>query len=552
MGMCLARRAAHMPIRAALCIGGAESTGARMGMAPYAVGDVTRYPSKIRRDSPIRRRGAVQFGSMSYRALVDFLEELESAGELARVGVEVDPELEIAEITSRVAEAGGPGLLFQNVKGARAAVATNLLGTEGRICRALGIQSLAEMTERVRESLVGGSAGTRFDRLKLGRDAANDRWQPRPVKIGACQQVVRLGSDVDLAALPAMRHWPGEPGRFLHGALLFSIDPNDGERHVDRCDLQVLDRNRLAALLTPRQPVARLLAAYRDRAERMPLAVVLGGDPAYRLMAGSALAAALSPLPLGGLLRGQPIELVKSRTADFGVPADADMVLEGYVDPAADSVVAGPAGAAGGFYSVPLPAPFMHVAAITERTSPICPAIIPGQPVGEPSALAHAAERIFLPLVQAVVPELVDFALPPWGGPERFVLLAIRKTYPQQARRVAAAIWGWEPLMAAKIIVIVDGDVDVHDPRQVWSRVGAHVHPGRDVFFHEGPGNSADHAAPIAGVGNAMAIDATAKLPDEHSRPWPTATEMPDAVRDLVRSRWRQYGLPPLPQGGQL
>src|SRR5207302_1451808 len=208
---------------------------------------------------------------MAFRALVDFLEELEAAGELARVGVEVDPELEIAEITGRMAEAGGPALLFQNVKGVRAAVATNLLATEGRICRALGIQSLAEMTERVRESLAGGGAAGWLDRLKLTRERGGDRWQPRPVKTGACQQVVRLGSDVDLAALPALRNWPDESARFFHSAMLFSVDPDDGERHVDRCDLQVLDKNRVAMLLAPRQPVSRMLTAFLNRRERMPV-----------------------------------------------------------------------------------------------------------------------------------------------------------------------------------------------------------------------------------------------------------------------------------------
>lgn len=483
---------------------------------------------------------------MAYRALVDFLEELESAGELARVGVEVDPELEIAEITGRMAEAGGPAILFQNVKGVRGAVVTNLLGTERRICRALGIQALAEMTERVRENLAGESNGGWLDRLKLSRDSAGDRWQPRPVKTGACQQVVRLGSDVDLTSLPALRNWQGEAGRFFHSALLLVVDPNDGERYVDRCDMQVLDRNRLAVLAAPRQPASRLLSFYRARKEGMPLAIVLGGDPAYRLIAGSALAASLSGLPLGGLLRGQPIEMVKARTADFGVPADADIVLEGQLDPATDFVEAGPVAASTGFYCVSQPAPVMNVSAITERTSPICPTAMTGQTAGEAAALAHAAERIFLPLVQAVVPELVDYAVPGWGGPERFVMLAIRKAYPHQARRVAAAIWGWEPLMTAKVIIVVNGDVDVHDPRQVWSRIGAHVHPGRDVFFHSGPGDPSDHAAPLAGIGHAMAIDATAKLPDEHPRPWPATAEMPEAIRDLVRSRWRQYGLPPL------
>ncbi|HEV2970565.1 MAG TPA: UbiD family decarboxylase [Pirellulales bacterium] len=517
---------------------------------------------------------------MPYRTLGDFLDELETAGELARIGIEVDTDLEIAEITRRVAETGGPGLLFQNVKGVRAAVATNLLGTERRICRALGVQSLAETTERVRDSLGGEATGGWFDRLKLARESASDRWQPRPVKTGACQQVVRLASDVDLTALPALRNWPDEPGRFIHAGLLLSCDPDRGERHVDRCDLQVLDKTRLAVLLSPRQPIARLLARVRkpprekgpgekgpgekgtvpfcsedstkgDSPRRlsapMPVAVVLGGDPAYRLMAGSPLAAALSPLPLGGLLRGQPIELVKCRGIDLGVPADADMVLEGYIDPSAAWVDAGPVGAAGGFYSVLQSAPVMNVAAVTERTSPICPAIIPGHSFGEPQALAHAAERIFLPLVQAVVPELVDYSLSDWGGSQRFLVLAIRKTYPHQARRVAAAIWGWEPLMTAKVIVIVDGDIEVHDARQVWSCVGAHVHPGRDVFFHSGPGHFADHAAPIAGLGQAMAIDATAKLPDEHPRPWPAALATPDAIHDLIRTRWRQYGLPPLP-----
>ena len=501
---------------------------------------------------PIRADKTVQSLSMPYRALVDFLEELESAGELARVGVEVDPELEIAEITARVAESGGPGLLFQNVKGVRAAVATNLLGTKGRICRALSIQSLAEMAERIRESLAGTKTGNWFDRLKLSRETGADRWQPRPVKTGACQQVVRLGSDVDLPALPALRNWPGEPARFIQAGLLFSTDPVSGERHVDRCDLQVLDKTRLAVLLSARQGAAQVLTAYRDRPERMPLAAVLGGDPAYRLMAGSTLAAALSPLPLGGLLRGQSIDLVKCRSTEMGVPADADMVIEGYIDPHAEWIEAGPIGAASGFYSVPQPAPVMHVVAVTERTSPICPAKIPGDAHGESPSLAHAAERIFLPLVQAVVPELVDYALPNWGGPERFVLVAIRKTYPQQARRVAAAIWGWEPLMSTKMIVIVDADVDPNDARQVWSRVGTHVHPGRDVFFHETPTDPADFAAPVLGIGHAMAIDATAKLPGEHPRPWPAATAMPKAVRDLVASRWRQYGLPPLPEVGRL
>jgi 4-hydroxy-3-polyprenylbenzoate decarboxylase len=280
--------------------------------------------------------------------------------------------------------------------------------------------------------------------------------------------------------------------------------------------------------------------------------LVLGGDPACRLITGSPLAGAVESLVCGGLFRGQPIELVKCRSHDLGVPADADLVIEAYVDPSAPLAMAGPVGAAGGFYSLPRSVPVAQVMAITERTSPICPAVILGKNGGEPAAMAHALARIWLPLVQAVVPELVDFSLPGWGGPMKFLFASIRKTYPFQARKVASALWGWEPLGAVKLLVIVDAEVNVHDAREVWSRVGAHVHPGRDVFNHLGPGDVAEHAIPAPGASHSLALDATAKLPDEHGGPWPAPTVQSEAIRQLVHSRWAEYGLPPIGASGRL
>ncbi len=487
---------------------------------------------------------------MPYRSLADFLEELENAGELVRIAAEVDPELELAEIVAQ-ASAGAaaeclPALLFQNVKGCRPAVAVNLLGSEARIRRALGVNSLAEMAERLTESLIGQSPAGWFDRLKWSRPTGGERWQPKVARNGACQQVVRLAGDVDLGTLPALKCWPAEAGRSIRASQVYSTEPGGNCRLVEACDAQILDRTRLALLCDPRQPMARHLEDYRERKERMPIALVLGGDPAYRLAVGSPLTTVLDPLLLSGLFRGQPVELVKCRSHDLGVPADADLVIEGYIDPAGPTAVAGPIGSDSGlYYGLPRKSPVVDVLAVTERTNPICSAIVAAGAADETRAMNDALARIFLPLVQAVVPELVDYSLPGWGGPQKFLFVSIRKSHAYQARRVASAIWGWEPLATAKMLVIVDAEVNVHDPAAVWSRVGANVHPGRDVFFHTGPGDMAEHSIPVPGVGQSLALDATAKLPAEHGAPWPAPLVGEPAIRRLVENRWPEYGLPP-------
>ena len=488
---------------------------------------------------------------MSYYCLADFLEELVQAGELVRVEVAVDRVLETAEITDRTAHAGGAALLFGSIKGSELPVITNLLGTETRICRALGVRSLAELTERITALVQPPEPEGWFEKIKTAPTrAALRKLPPKTVKTGACQQVVRLGDDVDLDRLPVLQSCPNESGPTITAGQLFAADPDTGLLSVGRYDLQVLGGNRLAACWHPHDDPARLMLGYRQRNARMPLAVALGGDPA-------GLLAAMAPLPPGadasavaGLLRGKPRELVKCRTIELCVPTDAEIVIEGYLDTAEPPVDAGPLGTSGGYYQLSRPKPVIHVTALTHRANPVYPAMVPGRPPDEACVVNRALGRIFLPLVKLAIPELIDYDLPEFGAARHWALVSIDKTYAGQARKVAHAVWGLRQLMFAKLLVIVDEHIDVHDHRQVWSAVAGHVDPGRDVFFQRGPCDPRDPAAPPDTLTHRMALDATVKLPEEHPGERPEPAEMTEQVRRLVSGRWAEYGLGPDPAAG--
>ncbi len=279
----------------------------------------------------------------------------------------------------------------------------------------------------------------------------------------------------------------------------------------------------------------------------MPVAISLGGDPVFSCMATAPLPPNADECLLGGLLRGAPIDLVKCRTIDLEVPASAEIVIEGFVDPTELWQTHGAFGDRTGFYSLTGEFPLFHVTAITQRANPIYPTMIAGKPPTEEFWLHKANERIFLPLVRTFIPELVDYNLPRSGAFHNLCFLSIKKTYPMQARKVMNAIWSLRQLMFSKIVVIVDEEVNVQDEEKVWFYVGANVDPGRDVVFSEGPLDILDHAAPRCGVGHKMAIDATRKLPEEgHPRPWPEELRMSRDVKDYVTRRWDQYGLGPV------
>jgi len=486
---------------------------------------------------------------MSYRCLADFLEELGHAGELVRVETEIQAALEAAEITARMAHSGGPAILFGAADGHEIPLLTNLLGTEGRICRALGVGSLDETAERIAALANPTQPEGWFEKIKTSPHLATlGSVPPRRVKTGAAQQVVRLGSDVDLGELPVLQSAPDEAGRTITAATLLAADPDSHRQVAGRWDLQVLAADRLAACWAAHDEPARLLAEYGRRNEKMPLAAVLGGDPAVLLAAAASLPPGVDAGALAGLLREKPLDVVPCRSIDLEVPADAEIVLEGYVDPSEPPAEAGPLCMPSGHYSLPRPVPVMHVTAITHRANPVYPAMVPGKPPHEAYVIAHALSRIFLPLVRMAIPELVDYDLPQFAAGRHWATLAIRKTYAGQARRVAHAAWGLRQLMFAKWLVVVDEEVDVHDQEQVLAAIANNVSPGRDVLIQQGPPDPTDVATPSNALGHKMAIDATAKLPGEHPVTWPQQAIMSEQVCKLVGDRWAEYGLGPEPE----
>ena len=447
---------------------------------------------------------------MSYRCLADFLEDLGHAGELTRVDDPVDPALEIAEMASQAAKLGGAAILFGDVQGHDLPVLCNLLATEGRICRALGIRSLDETTERIDRLLDASEPEGWFERLKSGvQPVVLTSVMPRQVKSAACQQIVRLGGDIDLGELPMLQVAPEEVGRSITAAAVFSAEPDSHRPVVGRFGLQPLDNSRLAICWAAHDDHARLLSDYRVREQQMPVAIVLGGDPALLLAAAAPLPPGGDVCAMAGLLREKPLDVVACRSVDLQVPAEAEIVLEGFVDPTQPPVTAGPFCGPTGHLTLPRPAPVMQVTTLTHRANPIFTAMIPGQPPHEACTMDRAMQRVFLPLTRLAMPELVDYDMPEFAAARHWATVSIRKTYPGQGRRAAHAAWGLPPIRFAKMLVVVDCDVDVHDRDQVLAAVSANMNPARDVLIEQGPSDPLDPAAPTDALGQKMAVDAT-------------------------------------------
>jgi 4-hydroxy-3-polyprenylbenzoate decarboxylase len=483
---------------------------------------------------------------MPYRSLGDFLEELAEAGELVRVGAEVDTELEIAEITRRVGV--GPALLFERVRGQSIAVVANLLGSEARASRALEIAALDEIAARIESLVEEHTPQNWFDRLKMsGENGGASKFHARPVKSGACQQVVHLGRDVNLAGFPLLKSWPGETGASITAGMLVTEDRETHTRAASTAVLVALDAQRLAVIDDGHSAFSRHWADYRAAGMKMPAAVVLGGDPAGIVAASLELPAAIDAYQAAGLFRAKPLDVVKCRTHALEVPAEAELVFEGYLDPevACEPVQTGADG--GCYYRVRRPAPVFHVTAVTHRSRPIFPALVDGALAGEAGVLAKARERMLLPAVRGVAPDVVDLHLPALGGRHRYAFVSMRKRYPFHGRQVAAALWGSEALAFTKFLILVNHNVNVHDVRSVLAHVGANVAPERDVFPFAGPAHGSDHAAP-SGLTGRLAIDATDKVAGEQAgdwpeRHWPERLDAGDEIRRLVTARWAEYQL---------
>jgi 4-hydroxy-3-polyprenylbenzoate decarboxylase len=364
---------------------------------------------------------------------------------------------------------------------------------------------------------------------------------PQTVRRAPCQEIVLEGDDVDLGILPIQRCWPGDPAPFITLPAVITRDPRTGTRNVGMYRLQVIDRRTtFVHWQIHKDGRADWLAAEDGR---IPVAVALGLDPITTYSASAPLPKHIDELMLAGFLRGEAVEVVRGKTIDLEVPANAEIVLEGYVEK--DELgQEGPFGDHTGFYTPAEPFPIFHVTALTMRRDAIYPSIVVGKPPQEDAWLGKATERIFLPAVRMTVPEIVDYDLPVSGAFHNCCIVSIRKAFPGHALKVMHAIWGLGMLSLTKSVVVVDAHVNVHDYAEVFFYVGANVDPKRDVVITEGPLDHLDHAPTLQFVGGKIGIDATAKGPSEGARPWPPEIEMSAEIRSLVDRRWSEYGIP--------
>ncbi|MDD2420934.1 MAG: menaquinone biosynthesis decarboxylase [Heliobacteriaceae bacterium] len=480
---------------------------------------------------------------MAFKDLREFIQALEQRGWLKRITAAVDPYLEISAITDRVVKQGGPALLFENVKGSRLPVLTNAVGSFDRLKMALGVADLDETGREIMSFLQPPeAAGSLLGKIKaLPKIAQIGNFLPRTVRTGPVKEVIQ--KTPDLTQLPVLTTWPDDGGPFITLPLVFSKDPQSGRRNVGMYRLQVYDRQTTGMHWHRHKQGARHMRKHQDLGRRMEVAVALGGDPILTYAATAPLPPDIDEMLFAGFLRKSPVEMVPCETVDLVVPAHAEIILEGYVDPE-ELRREGPFGDHTGFYSLADDYPVFHLTCITHRQDPIYPATVVGRPPMEDCYLGKATERIFLPLLRLQLPEIVDINLPWEGVFHNLVVVAIEKAYPGHARKVMSALWGMGQMMFTKTIIVVDAAVNVQDMSEVWWRVWNNIDPRRDTMIVDGPLDALDHAAPLPCYGSKLGIDATQKWPEEgYSREWPGDLEMPVDVQERVTRRWREYGL---------
>jgi 4-hydroxy-3-polyprenylbenzoate decarboxylase len=478
------------------------------------------------------------------RDLREFAARLEQAGRLRRVSVPVSRDLEIAEITDRVSKSPAErnaALLFERVEGFDMPVLVNAFGAADRMAAALGVTQLDELGERVAKLLDLKLPGTFAERLaKLGTLVDLVKAGPRRVAQAPCQEVVETASP-SVAGLPILRCWPGDGGRYITLPCVFTRDPRTGARNVGMYRLQVFDDRTLGMHWQTHKGGAE--HEHRAAGERMPVAIALGGDPAMVYAASAPLPPGVDEVVFAGWLRGEGVELVSCVTCDLEVPAQAEIVLEGYVDPR-ERRLEGPFGDHTGYYSLAREYPIFHLTALTRRARPVYPATLVGRPPQEDYWLGKATERLFLPIVKLMLPEVVDINMPAEGVFHNLVIVSIRKRYPGHARKVMSALWGMGLMMLAKTIVVVSERVNVHDLSEVAWRATGNIDPKRDLMILEGPMDDLDHAALRHRFGGKLGVDATEKSAlDDVVQPWPEEIVMSEEIRALVTRRWKDYGL---------
>lgn len=459
---------------------------------------------------------------MAYRNQQQFIEELEKAAELLRIKTYVDPKLEMAEITDRMSKqpGGGKALLFENT-GYAFPVLMNAYGSERRMCLALGVNNLNDVAKEIEDlfKLLSTPKESIIDKLKmLPKLNQFASWMPKIKKgRGECQEIVM--KDPDITKLPVITCWPKDGGPFVTLPVIHTKDPNTGIRNVGMYRMQVFGPALTAMHWHKHKVSAKHFNEYKKLNKRMPVAIALGGDPVYGYAATAPLPENVDEYMLAGFLRKKNVELVKCITQpDVEVPADADFIIEGYIDPDDELIWEGPFGDHTGYYSLADWYPRFHITCITHKKNPVYPATIVGIPPQEDAWLGKATERIFLaPIKMTLVPEIMDMEMPVEGVFHNLVIVKIKKDYAGQGQKVMNAMWGAGQMMFNKILVLVDGDVKIQNYEEVAKYVFQNLDPSTDIYFSQGPMDVLDHSCSKMGFGGKMCIDGTKKFEEERS-----------------------------------
>jgi 4-hydroxy-3-polyprenylbenzoate decarboxylase len=477
---------------------------------------------------------------VTFRNLGEFLGRLEEMGDLLRVKRPVSRDLEITELTQRSVRSEGPALFFENVRGATMPVVTNLLGSARRIALALDAESVDAVAERVGRLVhlrppagilgaVRDLSGT-IEALSTLRSLA-----PKRVRSGPCQEVEE--TTVDLDRIPILKCWPKDGGRTVTFPIVITSDPETGEPHTGIYRLQQYGPDTLGMHFQIHRIGANNFRKWAARGEKMPVAAVIGVDPATIFSGLAPVPEGISNFVFASFLRAEPLELVPGRSVDLEVPAQAEIVLEGYVDPT-ERHLEGPFGDHTGYYSAPEPFPVFHVTRITHRAQPVYLTTVTGKPPTEDAVLGKAVERIFLPVIRLVLPEIVDMNLPVSGLFINVGIVSLRKAYPDHPRKVMHALWGLGQMMFVRYLIVVDEDVNVHDLSEVLYRVGLQADPARDFELSRGPVDQLSISNPVPNIGGKVGIDATRKRPeDDFARAWPEEIRSdPEVVRAVEQT----------------
>ncbi len=480
---------------------------------------------------------------MPFKNLNEFIRALEGMGELKRISAPADPALEITEITDRVSKSLGPALLFENVVGYDYPVLINAFGTYKRMQTALSCASFDDIAQRLASRIHMKPPSSFKEKLKTLFDLKEMAdLIPKKVKRAPCQDVV-FDKPPLLDRLPALTCWPADGGPFITLPIVITKDPDTGVQNMGMYRMHKYDDATTGMHWQYNKDGARHFDKYKSRGlRRLEVAVALGGSPAVTYASTAPLPPDIDEMMLAGFIESRPVEVVKAKTVDLYVPAESDFVIEGYVDPE-ETRIEGPFGDHTGFYSPADDYPVFHVTCVTARKDAVYPATVVGKPPMEDCFMGKATERIFLPLLQTLVPEITDMELPIEGVFHNCALVSIDKKHPGQAKKVIHALWGLGQMASTKFIAVFDKDMDLRDSRTVVWKLLNNVDPRRDLLFSEGPLDALDHSAPYFNFGGKMGIDATRKTKEEGmGRIWPEEIRMSDDIRQKVDSRWREYG----------